>query len=86
MVRTTGGRRQTYDVVSNRAVVVDRAIGLRAPVHKARNTPLGVNPNKVHLKMMLITKRMQNSSVSFVSHNPPLVGDYLLRSQALEEK
>jgi hypothetical protein len=67
MVRTTGARRQTYDVVSNRAVEVDRAIGLRARVHKPRNISLGVNVNKVHLKVMLIAKRMQIGSGFFES-------------------
>jgi hypothetical protein len=81
MVRTTGARRQTYDVVSNRAVEVDRAIRLRARVHKPRNIPLGVNVNKVHLKVMLIAKRMQNGSGFFDSHAPPLVQDYSLRSR-----
>jgi hypothetical protein len=46
---------------------VDSAIGLRARVHKARNIPLGVNVNKVHLKVMLIAKRMQTGSGFFDS-------------------
>ena len=76
MVRTTSARRQTYDVVSNRAVEVDRAIGLRARVHKPRNISLGVNVNKVHLKVMLIAKRMQIGSGFFESHIPPLAKDW----------
>jgi hypothetical protein len=72
MERTTGARRQTYDVVSNRTIEVDRAIALRARVHKPRNIPFGVNVNKLHLQVMLIAKRMQTGSGFFDSHTPPL--------------
>jgi hypothetical protein len=72
MVRTTRTRRRTYNVVSNRTVEVDRAIGLRARVHKPRNIPLGVNVNKLHPQVMLIAKRMQTGSGFADSHTPPL--------------
>ena len=76
MARTTGARRRTYDVVSNRAVVVDRAIGLRTGVDKPRSIPLGVNVNKLHLQVMLIAKRMQTGPGFFDSHIPPLARDW----------
>src|SRR5882762_3312447 len=75
MVRTTSARRQTYDVVSNRAVEVDRAIGLRARIHKPRNIPLGVNVNEVHLKVMLIAKRMKPVLVSLTASKPAIRKD-----------
>src|SRR6267143_1222463 len=71
MVRTTGARHRTYDEVSNRAVVVDKAIGLRTGVDKPRNVPLRVDIKKLQLKVMLIAKRVQISSGFFDSHIPP---------------
>jgi hypothetical protein len=72
MVRAAGARRRTYDEVSNRTVVVDKAIGSRTSVNKPRNIPLRVNVQKLHLKMMLITKRMQIGFGFFDIHTPPL--------------
>jgi len=72
MVRTTGARHRTYNEVSSRAVVVDKAIGFRTGVDKPRNIPLRVNIDKLHLKVMLIAKRMQIGFGFFDSHIPPL--------------
>jgi hypothetical protein len=72
MVRTTGARHRTYNEVSSRAVVVDKAIGFRTGVDKPRNIPLRVNVDKLHLKVMLIAKRVQIDSGFFDSHIPPL--------------
>jgi hypothetical protein len=72
MVRATGARHRTYDEVSNRAVVVDKAIGFRTGVDKPRDIPLRVNSKKLHLKVMLIAKRVQIGFGSFDSHIPPL--------------
>jgi hypothetical protein len=72
MVRTTGARHRTYNEVSSRAVVVDKAIGFRTGVDMPRNIPLRVNINKLHLKVMLVAKRVQIGSGFFDSHNPPL--------------
>jgi hypothetical protein len=72
MARTTGARHRTYDEVSNRAVVVDRAIGFRTGVDKPRNIPLRADIKKLHLKVMLVAKRVQIGSGFFDSHIPPL--------------
>jgi hypothetical protein len=71
MVRATGPRHRTYDEVSNRAVVVDKAIGFRTGVDKPRNIPLRANIKKLHLKVMLIAKWMQIGFGFFDSHIPP---------------
>jgi hypothetical protein len=72
MVRAAGARHRTYDEVSNRTVVVDKAIGFRTGVNKPRNIPPRVNVQKLHLKVMLITKRMQIGFGFFDTHTPPL--------------
>jgi hypothetical protein len=72
MVRATGARHRACNEVSSRAVVVDKAIGLRTGVDKPRNIPLRVNINKLHLKVMLIAKHMQIGFGFFDSHIPPL--------------
>jgi hypothetical protein len=72
MVRATGARHRTYNEVSSRAVVVDKAIRFRTGVDKPRNIPPRVNMKKLHLKMMLVAKRMQIGSGFFDSHIPPL--------------
>jgi hypothetical protein len=72
MVRATGARHRTYNEVSTWAVVVDKAIGSRTGVDKPRNIPLWVNSKKLHLKVMLIAKRVQIGFGFFDSHIPPL--------------
>jgi len=72
MARATGSGYGTYDEVSNRAVVVDEAIGFRTGVDKPGNIPLRHNIKKLHLKVMLIAKRVQIGSGFFDRLIPPL--------------
>jgi hypothetical protein len=72
MARAPGARYRTYNEVSSRTVVVDKAIGFRTGVDKPRNIPFRVNMNKLHLKVMLIAKRVQIGSGFFDRHIPPL--------------
>jgi hypothetical protein len=51
---------------------VDKAIGFRTGVDEPRNIPLWVNIKKLHLEVMLITKRMQIGIGFFDSHISPL--------------
>jgi hypothetical protein len=72
MVRATGSGYRTYEEVSKRAVVVDKAIGFRTGVDKPRYIPLRVNIKKLHFKVMLIAKWVQIGFGFFDSHIPPL--------------
>jgi hypothetical protein len=72
VVRATGPGYGTYHEVSNRAVVVDKAVGFRTGVDKPRNISLRQNTKNLHLEVMLITKRMQIGIGFFDSHIPPL--------------
>jgi len=72
MVRATGARHRTYNEVSNWAAVVDKAIGFRTSLEKPRNIALRVNIKRLHLKVMLIAKRVQIGFGFFDSHIPPL--------------
>ncbi len=58
VARATGPGYRTYREVSNRAVVVDKAIGFRTGVDEPRNISLRENIKNLHLEVMLITKWM----------------------------